>query len=166
MFLAIDEVPVVLLGPKPPIAPSGWEAHWPFALLALIVIGGLTIASRQWRRRRPSLPAIIELEKALLQAEARPGEGATREVTTALRTYRAAIDTRVAASLSTEELSVRISGLAVFLPARQPLLAALRSADAAKFAGTPVELPLLLAGVREAAQRIEDARRTFGQLRR
>ena len=51
-------------------------------------------------------------------------------------------------------------------PARQPLLAALRSADAAKFAGTPVELPLLLAGVREAAQRIEDARRTFGQLRR
>jgi len=166
MLLAIDEAPVVLLGPKPPIAPGGWEALWPVAVLAFIVIGGIIIASLRWRRLRPAQPAIIELEKALRRAESLAGATATGEVTSALRTYLAAVDERVAASLSTEELTARISGLPVFLPARQPLLAALRSADAAKFASTPVELPLLLAGVREAAQRIEDARRTFGPPRR
>ncbi|MFY8228983.1 MAG: hypothetical protein ACOVMC_02525, partial [Opitutales bacterium] len=51
----------------------------------------------------------------------------------------------------------------VFLPARQPLAAALRSADAAKFAGAGLETSLLIAGVREAARRVEDARRTFAR---
>ena len=40
--------------------------------------------------------------------------------------------------------------------------AALRAADAAKFAGAPLEPAILIAAVREAATRVEDARRALG----
>ena len=36
-------------------------------------------------------------------------------------------------------------------------------ADAAKFAGASLEVSLLIAGIREAAKRIEDAQRTFAR---
>ena len=57
-------------------------------------------------------------------------------------------------SLATEELLTVTGVIPVFLPARQPLAAALRGADAAKFAGAGLETSLLIAGVREAAKRV------------
>ncbi|MEY4307088.1 MAG: hypothetical protein RJA95_456, partial [Verrucomicrobiota bacterium] len=65
--------------------------------------------------------------------------------------------------LSTEELAAVLATLPVFLPARQPLLAALRGADAAKFAGAALAPSALLADLREAARRLEEARRTFAR---
>ena len=88
-----------------------------------------------------------------------PNKTADERQPCALILYRpldGSTDARAAVSLSTEELVLVLAGLPVFLPARQPLLAALRSADAAKFAGASLEVSLLIAGIREAAQRIED----------
>jgi hypothetical protein len=84
-------------------------------------------------------------------------------VTQAFRGYLFAVDARALPSLATEELLTVTGVIPVFLPARQPLAAALRSADAAKFAGAGLETSLLIAGVREAARRVEDARRTFAR---
>jgi hypothetical protein len=100
---------------------------------------------------------------ALRLAESEPAPAAIAKATRALRVYLASTDARAAVSLSTEELVTVLAGLPVFLPARQPLLAALRSADAAKFAGGSLEVPLLVAGIREAAKRVEDAQRTFAR---
>ncbi|MBV5336023.1 hypothetical protein JZU48_03275, partial [bacterium] len=71
------------------------------------------------------------LDVALRLAEAEPAPAAIAKATRALRVYLASTDARAAVSLSTEELVLVLAGLPVFLPARQPLLAALRSADAA-----------------------------------
>lgn len=154
---ATDEVTFTLLGPKPPVPPGFWSSP---SALGWISVGLLFIGLLIWARRsrRPvSTPAIVELETVL----ADPANDVAA-VTLALRRYLAEVDIRAATSLSTAELTTRISALPVFLPARQPLLAVLTAADAAKFARNPVELPLLAAGIREAAQRIENARRTFG----
>ena len=83
-------------------------------------------------------------------------------MTAAFRAYLAAAHPAAHAALSTEELAARLVDLPLFLPARQPLLAALRAADAAKFAGAPLDPAILIAAVREAAQRVEDARRALG----
>jgi hypothetical protein len=100
---------------------------------------------------------------ALRLAESEDAPAAIAKATRALRVYLASTYARAAVSLSTEELVNVLAGLPVFLPARQPLLAALRSADAAKFAGAALEVSLLIAGIREAAKRIEDAQRTFAR---
>ncbi len=154
---ATDEVTFTLLGPKPPVPLELWGSP---ALLVCIAGGLLFIGLLIWAqrsRRTVATPAIVKLETVL----ADPANDVAA-VTLALRRYLAEVDIRAATSLSTAELTTRISALPVFLPARQPLLAALTAADAAKFARSPVELPLLAAGIREAAQRIENARRTFG----
>ena len=154
---AADEVTFTRHGPKPTVPPGFWSSP---STLGWICVGLLFIGLLIWARRsrRPvSTPAIAELEAAL----ASPTSDVAA-VTLALRRYLAEVDVRAATSLSTAELTTQISGLPVFLPARQPLLAVLTAADAAKFARHPVELPLLTAGIREAAQRIENARRTFG----
>ena len=164
MLLALEEAPFVLQGPKPPVLPTAWEAHWPLALGALGLACLAAYAIRRFLRRPPTPPTpLAQLERALRLAETQPTELAVAQATRAFRSYLAALEPRAAASLSTEELAARLAGLPVFLPARQPLLAALRSADAAKFAGAPLEVPLLLAGLREAARRVEDGRRTFAR---
>jgi hypothetical protein len=164
MFLALEEAPFVLQGPKPIIAPAAWESYWPLGLIALGLIILAVVALRQFLRKGPpSLAPLAQLDVALRLAEAEPAPAAIAKATRALRVYLASTDARAAVSLSTEELVAVLAGLPVFLPARQPLLAVLRSADAAKFAGGSLEVPLLIAGIREAAKRVEDAQRTFAR---
>jgi hypothetical protein len=164
MFLAAEETPFVLQGPKPPIPPATWESVWLLALVTLALVALAVFAIRRFLRAAPGRPApLAQLDLDLRRAEALPATEAVAQATLALRAYLAAVEPRAAPSLSTEELLAVLSGLPVFLPARQPLLAALRSADAAKFAGATLEPSLLIAGIREAARRIEDARRTFAR---
>jgi len=164
MFLALEEAPFVLQGPKPTIPPAAWESYWGSGLIALGLIAIAVFALRQFLRKGPpSLAPLAQLDVALRLAESEAAPAAIAKATRALRVYLAATDARAAVSLSTEELVTVLAGLPVFLPARQPLLAALRSADAAKFAGASLEVSLLIAGIREAAKRIEDAQRTFAR---
>lgn len=164
MLLALEEAPFVLQGPKPTIPPSAWESHWALGLIALGALTLAMVALRRFLRKGPTeLAPLAQLELALRLAESQPAAEAIAQATRAFRGYLAAIEPRAAASLSTEELIQILAGLPVFLPARQPLLAALRSADDAKFAGASLEVPLLVAGLREAAKRVEDARRTFAK---
>ena len=164
MLLALEEAPFVLQGPKPPIPPSAWESSWGLGLVTLGLLVLAIVAIRRFLRRSPATPApLARLELALRLAESQPAAEAIAQATRAFRGYLASVEPRAAVSLSTEELIQLLSGLPVFLPARQPLLAALRSADAAKFAGASLEVPLLVAGLREAAKRVEDARRTFAR---
>ena len=164
MFLALEEAPFVLQGPKPTIPPAAWESYWGSGLIALGLIALAVFALRQFLRKGPpSLAPLAQLDVALRLAESEAAPAAIAKATRALRVYLAATDARAAVSLSTEELVTVLAGLPVFLPARQPLLAALRSADAAKFAGASLEVSLLIAGIREAAKRIEDAQRTFAR---
>ena len=159
-----EEIPFTLLGPRPEIAPAFWASHWGVALigvavLALALLLGFKLITRKPAQKPPS--AILEGE--LAAAETLPTEEAVVRVTRSFRAYLHAVDARALPSLSTEELLAATGVIPVFMPARQPLAAALRSADAAKFAGTALEASLLIAGVREAAKRIEDARRTFAR---
>jgi hypothetical protein len=159
-----EEIPFTLLGPRPEIAPAFWASHWGVALigvavLALALLLGFKLITRKPAQKPPS--AILEGE--LAAAENLPTEEAVVRVTRSFRAYLHAVDARALPSLSTEELLAATGVIPVFMPARQPLAAALRSADAAKFAGTALEASLLIAGVREAAKRIEDARRTFAR---
>ena len=164
MFLALEEAPFVLQGPKPTIPPAAWESYWGSGLIALGLIALAVVALRQFLRKGPpSLAPLAQLDVALRLAESEDAPAAIAKATRALRVYLASTDARAAVSLSTEELVSVLAGLPVFLPARQPLLAALRSADAAKFAGASLEVSLLIAGIREAAKRIEDAQRTFAR---
>ena len=164
MFLALEEAPFVLQGPKPTVPPGVWESSWPSGLIVLGLITLAVVAVRRFLGKRPAtLTPLAELELGLRLAETQPRPEAIAQASRAFRHYLAAVEPRAAVSLSTEELVQTLAGLPLFLPARQPLLAALRSADAAKFAGASLEAPLLIAGLREAAKRIEDARRTFSQ---
>jgi hypothetical protein len=165
MFLALEEAPFVLQGPKPPIAAPAWEGAWAVALGGLVLVALVVFALRRaLRGSPPPLAPHARLTVALRLAEAGPSPAEqVAQATRAFRAYLAAVEPAAAVSLSTEELVAVLAGLPVFLPARQPLLAALRGADAAKFAGAPLEPSLLLAGLREAARRIEEARRTFAR---
>ena len=69
----------------------------------------------------------------------------------------------VPAGLSTAELETRLGTLPAFLPARQPLIAALRAADAARFAGQDADPALIAAAAREALSRAEAARGAFSR---
>ena len=164
MILALEETPFVLQGPKPTIPPGLWESNWAIGLIALGLVTLTVFAVRRFLNKRPAtLTPLVELEHGLRLAETQPSPEAIAQASRAFRRYLAALEPRAAVSLSTEELILVLAGLPLFLPARQPLLSALRSADAAKFAGASLEAPLLIAGLREAAKRVEDARRTFSK---
>jgi len=164
MFLALEEAPFVLQGPKPPIPESAMETTWLLAAGALTLVALAGFALRRHLRAGPRATApLTQLELALTRAETQPVPAAIAQATEAFRAYLAAVEPRAAVSLSTEELVALLSGLPMFLPARQPLVSALRGADAAKFAGAALEVPLLLAGLREAAKRVEEARRAFAR---
>lgn len=159
-----EEIPFTLLGPKPEIPPAFWASHWGVALIGVAGLAlALLLGFRLITRKPAQKPPFLVLEDELAAAETLPTADAVVRVTRAFRAYLHAVDARALPSLSTEELLAVIGVIPVFLPARQPLAAALRSADAAKFAGTALEASLLIAGVREAAKRIEDARRTFAR---
>ncbi len=159
-----EEIPFTLLGPKPEIAPAFWASHWGVALIGVAVLAAAVLLGFKLITRKPALKTPFTLlEGELAAAETLPAADAVVRVTRAFRSYLHAIDARALPSLSTEELLAAIGAIPVFMPARQPLAAALRSADAAKFAGAELETSLLIAGVREAAKRVEDARRTFAR---
>jgi hypothetical protein len=159
-----EDIPFTLLGPKAEVPPGFWASYWGaavlvVALLAVVALVGFKIISR---KPAPKAPFAL-LEGELAAAETLPAAEAVVRITRAFRSYLYAVDARALPSLATEELLTVTGVIPVFLPARQPLAAALRSADAAKFAGAGLETTLLIAGVREAAKRVEDARRTFAR---
>jgi hypothetical protein len=159
-----EEIPFTLLGPKPEIAPAFWASYWGAALIGVAVLAVVVLLGVKFIRRAPAPKTPFALlEGELAAAESLPAADAVVRVTRAFRAYLHAIDARALPSLSTEELLTATGVIPVFMPARQPLAAALRSADAAKFAGAELETSLLIAGVREAAKRVEDARRTFAR---
>jgi hypothetical protein len=160
----VEDIPFALLGPKAEVPPDFWASYWGAAVLAVALLAAVALVGFRWFRRAPAArPPFAQLEAGLAAAETRPPAEAVMHVTRAFRAYLFAIDARALPALATEELLTVTGVIPVFLPARQPLAAALRSADAAKFAGAGLETSLLIAGVREAARRIEDARRTFAR---
>lgn len=164
MLSALEETPFVLQGPKPLIPPPAWEAYWlPGALAVGLAVLAVYAVRRFLRQGRPQPAPATQLELALRLAETQPAGEAIAQATRAFRGYLAALEPKAAATLSTEELLAALGGLPLFLPARQPLRAALREADAAKFAGAALDPALLIAALREAARRIEDARATFAR---
>ena len=164
MLSALEEAPFVLQGPKPPIPPPAWEAYWlPGALAVGLAVLAVYAVRRFLRQGRPQPAPATQLELALRLAETQPAGEAIAQATRAFRGYLAALEPTAAATLSTEELLAALDRRPLFLPARQPLRAALREADAAKFAGAALDPALLIAALREAARRIEDARATFAR---
>ena len=159
-----EDIPFTLLGPKAEVPPGFWSSYWGAAVLGVAFVAVLAlVAVRLFRRAPAARPPHALLEGELGAAETLPAAEAVVRVTQAFRGYLFAVDARALPSLATEELLTVTGIIPVFLPARQPLAAALRSADAAKFAGAGLETSLLIAGVREAARRVEDARRTFAR---
>ena len=159
-----EEIPFALLGPKAEVPPDFWASYWGAAVLAVALVAVVALVGLRFFRRAPAArPPYAQLEAELSAAETLPAAEAVTRVTRAFRSYLHAIDARALPSLATEELLTVTGVIPVFLPARQPLAATLRSADAAKFAGAGLETSLLIAGVREAARRVEDARRTFAR---
>jgi hypothetical protein len=159
-----EDIPFALLGPKAEVPPGFWSSYWGAAVLVVALLAVLAlVAVRLFRRAPAARPPHALLEGELGAAETLPAAEAVVRVTQAFRGYLFAVDARALPSLATEELLTVTGVIPVFLPARQPLAAALRSADAAKFAGAGLETSLLIAGVREAARRVEDARRTFAR---
>jgi len=159
-----EDIPFALLGPKAEVPPGFWSSYWGAAVLGVAFVAVLAlVAVRLFRRAPAARPPHALLEGELGAAETLPAAEAVVRVTQAFRGYLFAVDARALPSLATEELLTVTGVIPVFLPARQPLAAALRSADAAKFAGAGLETSLLIAGVREAARRVEDARRTFAR---
>jgi hypothetical protein len=159
-----EDIPFTLLGPKAEVPPGFWSSYWGDAVLGVAFVAVLALVAVRFFRRAPAArPPHARLEEELTVAETLPAAEAVVRVTQAFRGYLFAVDARALPSLATEELLTVTGVIPVFLPARQPLAAALRSADAAKFAGAGLETSLLIAGVREAARRVEDARRTFAR---
>jgi hypothetical protein len=159
-----EDIPFVLLGPKAEVPPGFWSSYWGAGVLAVAFLAVVALVGFRLFRRAPApRPPSAQLEAELKAAETLPPAEAVIRVTRAFRAYLFAVDARALPSLATEELLTVTGVIPAFLPARQPLAAALRSADAAKFAGAGLETSLLIAGIREAARRIEDARRTFAR---
>jgi hypothetical protein len=159
-----EDIPFTLLGPKAEVPPGFWSSYWGAVVLGVALLAVVALVAVRLFRRAPSArPPFAQLEVELATAETLPATEAVVRVTRAFRAYLFAVDARALPSLATEELLAVTGVIPVFLPARQPLAAALRSADAAKFAGAGLETALLIAGVREAARRVEDARRTFAR---
>jgi hypothetical protein len=159
-----EDIPFVLLGPKPEVPPAFWSSYWGAAVLGVAFLAVVALVGFRLFRRAPAARTpLAQLEAELTAAETLASAEAVIRITRAFRAYLFAVDARALTSLATEELLTAAGVIPVFLPARQPLAAALRSADAAKFAGAGLETSLLIAGIREAARRIEDARRTFAR---
>ena len=70
MFLALEEAPFVLQGPKPTIPPAAWESYWGSGLIALGLIALAVVALRQFLRKGPpSLAPLAQLDVALRLAD-------------------------------------------------------------------------------------------------
>lgn len=164
ILLAAEESAFALQGPRPEITPGWLEAYWPLALVAAIALGAATFGIRRiLRQENPGADPRQLLEQAITQAEQTGSRESLLSLMAALRNYLAAVDERVGPALSTEELDGQLREIPVLVPARQTLLGVLRTTDQAKFSGVPSPLhgALLIAGVRDALTRIEEARPLF-----
>jgi len=162
-FLAADETPLVLQGPRATIPPGWWESYWGVVVGAVVLIVALALLElvRRRRQRPPLTSAQHALEDALRRAAQETGPIAAALVSQGLRDFLAATDPQLPTALSTQELAARLDSLPLYLPARSLLLTALQTADLAKFAGATASPDILIAQVREAVQRVETARRAF-----
>lgn len=153
----------LLLGPRAEVPPPWLEAEWPLVAAAAGLALGLgwlawRLASR---RRQPEDPAeTCRRALAAAAAEATPSGRAAR-ATDALRAYLAAVVADAPAGLSTEELAARCGRSPLLATAADPVIRALRAADAAKFAGEAVDAGRVLAQASEALARVELARRAL-----
>lgn len=153
----------LLLGPRGEVPPPWLEANWPL----LVAAGGLALGLGwlAWRlasrRRRPEDPA--DACRRALAGAARAGDPAERaaRATSALRAYLAAVVADAPAGLSTEELASRCGRSPLLATAADPVIRALRSADAAKFAGEAVDADRVLSQAEDALARVELARRAL-----
>lgn len=162
MLLAAEETAFTLQGPRPAI-PAGWaDTYWMLALVFAVVLVGAALAIRAlWRRRHTAPPPRQGLLVALARAEQDASPENILALCAALRAYLAAVDARAGEGLSTDELDRRLREIPVFVPAHRAVTGVLRAADAAKFAGAPLQGELLIAGVRDILGRVEDACRLF-----
>ena len=153
----------LLLGPRAEVPPPWLEAQWPLVAAAAGLALGLgwlawRLASRRRRREDPAAACRRALAGA---ADATtPAERASR-ATDALRAYLAAVVADAPAGLSTDELAARCGRSPLLATAADPVIRALRAADAAKFAGEPVDADRVLAQASEALARVELARRAL-----
>jgi hypothetical protein len=163
IFLAADETPLVLQGPRATIPPSWLESYWGALACGVAVVVALALLewARRQRQRPPLTSAQHTLEETLRQAAQATGPTAAALVSQGLREFLAATDAQLPTALSTQELAARLETLPLYLPARSLLLTALQTADLAKFAGATASPDILIAQVREAVQRVETARRAF-----
>lgn len=163
IFLAADETPLVLQGPRATIPPGWLESYWGVIVGGLVLVGALALL--EWARRRRQRPPLTSahqaLEATLRQAAEATGPTAAALVSQGLREFLATTDPQLPTALSTQELAARLDTLPLYLPARSLLLTALQTADLAKFAGASASPDILIAQVREAVQRVETARRAF-----
>lgn len=149
-----------LKGPMPEVPPGLLLSPWTWS--AVILLGGVIWGVAALRRRDATPPdPAAETRRAIDAALALPPEQALAALAGALRRYVASVEPAAPAGLSTEELERRLGTLPEFLPARQPLIAALRAADAARFAGAETDPALVAAAAREAVERAEAARGAF-----
>ena len=157
------ESAALLLGPRPEVPPPWLEAHG--ATLAAGVGLALClgwIAYRAARRRaRPADPA--EAFRRAHAAAAALGDAGAKSAgaAAALRAYLAAVCAEAPAGLSTQQLAASCERSALLATAADPLLRALRAADAAKFAGRPVDGDEVAALCAEAFARVDLARRAL-----
>lgn len=157
------ESAALLLGPRPEVPPPWLEAHG--AALAAGVGLALClgwIAYRAARRRaRPADPAEVFRRAHAAAASLDDGGAKSAAAAAALRTYLAAVCAEAPAGLSTQQLAAGCERSALLATAADPLLRALRAADAAKFAGRPVDGDEVAALCAEAFARVDLARRAL-----
>jgi hypothetical protein len=158
-----EEAASLLLGPRGEVPPPWIEAHWPLVAAGLAVALALGWLGWLAARRRPRTEDPADACRRALgeaRAAATPGERAARAAD-ALRAYLAAVVADAPAGLSTEQLASRCGRSPLLATAADPVIRALRAADAAKFAGAPVDAPRVLAQAEEALARVELARRAL-----
>lgn len=158
-----DPAAALLLGPRPEVPPPWLEAHG--AALAAGVGLALCLGWIAWRaarrRARPADPAEV-FRAALAAAAAIPGDGArAAEAAGALRDYLAAVCAEAPAGLSTQQLAASCERSPLLSTAADPILRALRAADAAKFAGREVDGHEVAELCAEAFARVDLARRAL-----
>ncbi|MGA0134333.1 MAG: hypothetical protein ACO3ND_08260 [Opitutales bacterium] len=151
-----------LRGPMPEMPPGLLASPWTWVAVILLtasVWGVVRLLRARPGKADPAGEALREIESAAAQ----PPERALALVAAALRRYVAAVEPAAPAGLSTGELEARLGAAPVFLPARGPLIAALRASDLARFAGGHADPTLVAAAAREAIVRAEAARGAFAR---
>lgn len=153
----------LLLGPRPEVPPPWLEAHGAAlaAGLGLALCLGWIAFRLARRRARPADPAeAFRLRHAAAAAATDPALKASL-ATAGLRAYLAAVCAEAPAGLSTQQLAANCERSALLATAADPILRALRAADAAKFAGREVDGDEVAALCAEAFARVDLARRAL-----